>query len=92
MKSLDGIVRETKKFLVKQTKEYDGKKEDAKSNLAKAAIAGIAAYFIDSDLAQVICGAYAVIKIIHAAKDLYSPYKNRIQNFIHENYRTNQRN
>ncbi|MBW2966717.1 hypothetical protein KY342_06460 [Candidatus Woesearchaeota archaeon] len=85
---LEGILKETKKFLVKQVKGYEGKRENAKANFIKAAVAGLAAYCIDSDIVQVLSGAYAVIKAVHFAKDMYGPYKSKIEGYIHENRRT----
>ena len=89
---LEGIIRETKKFFVKQIRGYEGRRENAKINFAKAAIAGLAAYCIDSDIVQVLSGAYAVIKAAHFAKDMCWPYKSKIEEYADENRRADQRN
>ena len=86
---LEELIKGAKDFLVEQVKGYKGKRENAKINFVKAAAAGLAAYCIDSDIVQVAAGAYAVIKAVHFAKDMYSPYKNKIEGYINENRRTN---
>ena len=67
---LEGILSETKKFVVKQTIEYPGQKGCAIGNGIRA-IVGYAGYqYFDNDIFQAVCITYAVIKGIQFIKDV----------------------
>ena len=68
---LEGAVKDTKDFFVRETWEYRGSKSSAVVNGVKALVGIGLAYYFDNQILEVLFGGYGIIKGIQFAKDMW---------------------
>lgn len=72
MPDLEGIMRETRNFFVREVWEYPGKKGYALGNGIRAALGYVGYQYFDNDVLQLVCITYAAIKGVQFVKDVIS--------------------
>ncbi len=72
--SLEGVLEKAKDEFVEQW-NYSGKKENILRNGAEFVLGCILFDYFDDISLELVCGAYAVLKGIHLARDIIRMYK-----------------